>query len=358
MRKVVFKVETETSNSIFFYEAKMEKIEFKKLNINTCTAQVRIKKCKLNVYALFSLLPVKISHFSGEKMPVIEKYKGKILSIRFASRDGTIYRRGPQIKKALPNTVNLDICIGVKNIAVKIGKSSLHFTGIKKISQIKETIDLLFQSINRIQSVLVQIKENPDKLDELISWIEENYKGCKTIRKYLKETEKFKIEYDIKDFEIERCKDRNDDPFYKYFYDLASDQTYLKAYIEKIRKIANFQEIYTPSTHPPITTKPSIVMIKYTFILNDKGKTINCSKLYEKLIMRQGEFGMICEWNPFVKATEIKISYPIESEKPNKMFNQFVIHSTGSVVYTSKVSVRVAKDGFDQFRELMTSIGY
>ena len=153
-------------------------MNFNELKPTTMTTVITLNG-NVNLKETFTFLPITKVELPNRKKP-LKKFKiphhktpGSILSMRYSG-----YTRGiVTSKKWFKNSITIDMSVKDKNLSLKLSNGKIQMCGALSEEQSLEGANLLIDNIKDVQRSIRYIKQNQDKYDKIIEYIDNNFKG-------------------------------------------------------------------------------------------------------------------------------------------------------------------------------------
>lgn len=320
--------------------------------ISTITQIDKFKGEIYNIDFILLLLPVSFMSWTGKESidkNLMHSTPGSIISLSGFNPKGDYVTRGykkPEKKKkkkpGFKNNLSCKISIGDKNISLKISSGTIHITGAKKDSHIKEATYYLLYYLKRIQKYLDLINNNFDMYLNVVSWIKENCIGEAITVETVYFNNKIKIIDYIDNNQIKIPKiipSHLDNKLTLFLLSFIENDNFIdgfkyykeyKSFIENIHKIKKI----ISDDYEKISANPIMINKNYSL-----GFRINKNNLYEKFSSIKN-FESFYD-NRYSKSVSIYLPLSKELSRDQKIKNKkerrtsFLVYSNGSVTQSS-----------------------
>lgn len=152
----------------------MEIASFDELKVTTMTLIASLEG-NVNKNLAFNLLPITLITQGDEFVRRATKSKlpmcgipGAIISLSYGNLTRGIVRKST---KAFKNGISVDICIGDKNINLKVSKNTIQMCGAKSTAHSHKAINYIIDYLTTIQDHLNEITANPVQAQQAVLWV-------------------------------------------------------------------------------------------------------------------------------------------------------------------------------------------
>lgn len=266
---------------------------------------------------------------------------GSILSMRYRGiTRGAITKVSTKSTKHFKNSITIDMSISEKNVNLRLSTSTIHICGIKSENQIQETVNLIFDHLNILNTELIYIRDNPNDTLKCVRYIKMNLNNNKGILSIATPTDELKLNLRIFRFLMRNLRE----------YASAS------VYLEEISYLVSIPAVCRgPLTISKIET--SMVNLNY-----DIGYEINRRELAD--ILKTSYPELIVDYdNTLNHSVKVRIPFEIpegmkirrKKKKNSNPCHTFMIYKSGRVTQSGPC-LELMEQIYIRFFEIMEEI--
>jgi hypothetical protein len=305
-------------------------LSFDDLSITTMT-MVFILNGKVDVESAFHLLPITLIETKAKNSL---KYKlpkhdipGSIISMNFRGMTRGIIRNR---KKFFKNSIGMDISTTLKNINLKLSPEKIQLCGAVSKENGIEAVKLVLQHLNHIKCYISQLNQLSynNIVNNLSTWTGQEIKKH-TIETIVNKDGTIYIHKDIDDYKIQPYDNLNlNNDLSHYIKSLTTDLTYHSDYMNKMRNLLCFKEVYQHDTMDISLINEVMVNYNYNLGFQVNRDMLNC--------LIDGKNGFISHYdNALVNNVTIELPYEEKyhyNKKKNKIpHHTFLVYCSGAV---------------------------
>lgn len=315
--------------NIFTSETEMQTPKFVPIKDRPITTMVVICGIDslIDIPKIFLMLPITYVEIPESKkktktvqLPHLDT-PGSILSMRYRGiTRGAITKTSTKSTKHFKNSITIDMSITDKNVNLRLSTSTIHICGIKNDTQIQETVKLIFEHLNILNTELLYIRENYSDTLKCIRYVKMNLNNSNGILTIATPSDELKLNLRIFRFLMRNLRE----------YASAS------VYLEEISYLVTIPSICRgPLTVSKIET--SMVNLNY-----DIGYVINRRELAD--ILKTSYPELIVEYDNTLNHS-VKIRIPFEIPEGMKIRRKKKKNSNPSHTFMIYKSGRVTQSG-------------
>lgn len=342
----------------------MEVKPFDSFPITTMTLVFPFEGC-VDIHKVVHLLPWTNVDIRAPKR-CVKKLKlpkigipGAIISVRFERVFRGLIRTASE--NSFSNSIMIDIGTTDKFVSVKLSADKIHVTGAISEENGQEAAQYILEHIDRIQNMLIYLRENKEEVQTTIDWIISASRGkaeLKQTKVLPNRTGKFQLFHmeDVEDYHLpnktevlNEIPDNVDPTVADFFLDYINDFIYHSDFVKKINWINETEAIHD-QVEPLKISKMIKAMVNYNYCL---GFQIDRNRLSELV---NGSGGFFARFNNVIDHS-VKIEFPYVPSEDRALLKK--TRKRGNVschTFMIYMSGRVTQSGPDQV--LMREIYY